>query len=127
MFEAKIIQMLPEPTARDALLKITFELKFVDGDELPISATGYLLAPHNVIVCPLAQVPVDQDIETSLRGTDGYGRHKESKSCYLTMVAALGRPELEHIVDLRSKEPKGDVHFTVKLGIRCLLASSTVM
>jgi hypothetical protein len=126
MVEANVIQVAAEPTARGALLRITFDLKFTAGDEMPLSATGYLMAPHNVIVCPLTQAPLDQDVETSLRGDDGYARHKESRTVYLTMVAALGRPELDHIADLRSKDPKGDVHFTAKLGVRCLLSSSTV-
>jgi hypothetical protein len=124
--EGKIGWCMAEATATGAVLKFGIELSFVQGAELPISATGWLKAPHNVLLCPLIQVPVDQDADAPLRGSDGYASNAEKMTRQVWLIAALGRAELEHLADLRGKDAKGDVHLTLQIGVRCLRSSATI-
>lgn len=122
-----VVTVTPEPTATGALIKFTLEVSLVDGEEAVVSASGYLCAPYNVIVSPLTEAPTDQDIVTRLTASDGSARQEGARRTYfLWLVAELGRPELEHLVELRSRDPKGDLQLTLRLSVRGLVASATV-
>ena len=124
--EGQIGWCMAQPTAPGAVLKFGIELSLVQGAEVPIAATGWLKAPHDVLLCPLTQVPVDQDADAPLRGSDGYASNFEKISRWVWLIAPLGRAELEHLADLRSKDAKGDVHLTLQIGVRCLRSTATV-
>ena len=124
--EGQIGWCMAQPTAPGAVLKFGIELSLVQGAEVPIAATGWLEAPHDVLLCPLTQVPVDEDADAPLRGSDGYASNFEKISRWVWLIAPLGRAELEHLADLRSKDAKGDVHLTLQIGVRCLRSTATV-
>lgn len=126
--EAQIFHVSAESTATGAHLRFVVELKYRDRVEAPLALSGVLYAPHNTVLCQMLPFPDDTGIDVGLRGLEGPSvPPRDLQTRHLWLTATLGRPELEHLARLRSKDPKGDVHFTVKVEVRYLESGAAIV
>ena len=126
--EAQIFHVSAESTATGAYLRFVIELKYPERVEAPLALNGVLYAPHDTVVCQMLPFPDDTGINVGLRGLEGSSLPpRDVQTRHLWLTAKLGRLELEHLAKLRAKDPKGDVHFTVKVEVRYLESGAAIV
>jgi len=125
--DASIYAVSAEPIATGAYLRIIVALKFKESLEAPLHVNGLVHAPHDTMLCPLYQVPPDGGIDVGLGGGAKHSRTSDPTTRYLWLGAILGRPELDHLVAVRDKDRKGDVHLDIKIEVRYLESNATVI
>jgi hypothetical protein len=120
VLEAVITHIEVVPKTVETTLRFRVQLKFTDGQEVPISASGGLFCPSDTFVAPVFEWS-DQDRGQLPLRSYTYSDQSRRTTAWLNVGVRLGRRELDHIENVRDRDRKKDVHFSVKLALRLLV------
>jgi len=95
--------------------------------EMPIASMGILLSEDGKKISDLIEIVTDISKISELAAKDmAASEREEEEEIALSMVAKLDPVVLDHIEDLRSKNPKGDVKLTLEIVVRTLNSRSVL-
>lgn len=95
--------------------------------EMPIGSTGILLSEDGKKISDLVEeVATDKSKSFELAAANPNGREQKEEETTLSMVAKLDPIVLDHVEDLRSKNPRGNVKFGFKITVRTLNSRSRI-
>lgn len=126
--ESEIIQIFPvEKTVTPTL---QFRVKFTLAEEEPaiLGVSGHLVSASSALLAPLFELNNDCRDSVQLRTrSEQFNSVTARAERYVSLGATLGPKELDHLEDLRAKDPKTDVHLRLRMTVRYLISGAMAL